>query len=118
MQPSLFSELTPGHLIRGLSLTRPCPFAFLNGPADERKLIENRKWKPPVWMIGEYLALHASMTYSGFYRGWIAERMELPVPCRRESPKSEIFAVCRLIGYTANILDQRITLQQRRWFLG
>lgn len=69
-------------------------------------------------MIGEYLALHASNTYSQFYRGWIAERMELPVPNRLEARKSEIFAICRLIGYTANILDQRISFKQRKWFLG
>ena len=117
-QKRLFDDLRTGLIIRGLSLTRPCPFAFIHGPADERKGIENRKWKPPEKMIGQLMALHSSATYSVEYQKWIAERTGLRVPDKSDSPKSEIFAVCRLVGYVTSAEDERLPRQQRKWFLG
>jgi hypothetical protein len=104
--------------IRGLSLTRPCPFAFVNGQREEQKRIENRPWKPPIKMVGRFIALHASQTWSDTYRDWIAERTGLSVPSDEDSPDSIIFAVCRLIGYATSAQDPRIPPPQRKWFLG
>jgi hypothetical protein len=104
--------------IRGLSLTRPCPFAFTNGPIDKQKRIENRKWSPPAKIVGRFLALHASQTWSDKYFRWIGETMGLSIPSKSESPESIIFAVCRLVGYTTTIEDPRILSEQRQWFLG
>ncbi len=104
--------------IKGLSLTRPWPFAFVNGPEPEQKRIENRSWKPPQGMIGHYLALHAAKSWSEEDRLWIASRMGLLVPKQSEHPHSQIFAVCRVAGYIESAQDERLKPEQCKWFFG
>ena len=48
--------------IKGLSITQPWASAIVLGS----KRIENRTWRPPEDMMGEYLALHASKSTSYF----------------------------------------------------
>lgn len=45
--------------MRALSLWQPWAFSVAAG----KKKIENRSWKPPITVIGETIALHASQTY-------------------------------------------------------
>lgn len=45
--------------IRALTLHQPWATAIANGP----KRIENRKWKPPEWLIGERIWIHAGKHY-------------------------------------------------------
>jgi hypothetical protein len=66
--------------IRGLSLWRPWPWAFLNGPEDRRKRIENRGWAPPKWMTGQYLALHAAQHWDKEAVEFIEEQLGVKVP--------------------------------------
>jgi hypothetical protein len=107
------------NIIRGLSLTRPWPFAFTaEGGRIAPKLLENRSWKPPEWVIGHYLALHAAQGWSEDDREWIADRTGLYVPDRAESPHSEIFAVCRVEGYVESASDELLPESQRPWFFG
>lgn len=105
--------------IRGLSLTRPWPFAFVNSsPKAPAKRIENRSWSVPDSIRGQYLALHAAQSWSESDREFIADTMGLSVPRKFNSPHSEIFAVCRVIGVTETINDAAIPPEQRVWFFG
>jgi hypothetical protein len=100
--------------IRGLTLTRPWPFAISEGG----KRIENRDWAPPKSLIGHYLALHSGKGWSEEDREWIANLTGLYVPNREESPYSVIFAVCMLGGYIITDRDHRFKEGQRKWFFG
>jgi hypothetical protein len=104
--------------IRGLSLTRPWPFAIVNGPKDEQKRIENRSWKPPRRLVGHFLALHAAKSWSESDRQWITEKTGLYVPKKDECPHSVIFAVCMLGGWIEHDQDHRLLETQRKWFFG
>jgi hypothetical protein len=105
-------------IIRGLSLTRPWPFAFVaKSDHVEPKRVENRSWPPP-FIVGHYLALHAAQGFSEADREFIADATGLYVPDRRESPHSEIFAVCRVEGCVTTITDDRMPAGQRPWFFG
>jgi hypothetical protein len=107
-----------GLQIRGLSLTRPWPFAFVNGPVQYQKRIENRSWKPPKSLIGHFMALHAAKSWSEDDREFISETMRLDVPGKADSSHSEIFAVCMLGGWIEHDQDFRLEREQRRWFFG
>jgi hypothetical protein len=107
--------------IRGLSLTRPWPFAFVAQPRRHGvapKRIENRSWMPPKRLIGHFLALHAAKSWDEEGREFIAETTGLYVPSKSESPDSEIFAVCMLGGFMRHEQDHRMTPEQRPWFFG
>lgn len=80
-------------IIRGLSLTRPWPFAFKHG-----KRVENRSWRPSEKLIGCYIALHSAKSWSEDDREFIADKTGLYVPNRQECAHSVIFAVCRWRG--------------------
>ena len=75
-------------IIRGLSLTRPWPFAFVNGPEPLQKRVENRSWKPPQFIIGNYLALHAAKSWAEDGREFIADVLGMDVPDNSNSPHS------------------------------
>lgn len=45
--------------MRALSLWRPWPWAFFHAG----KRIENRSWRPPASILGEWVAMHASLTF-------------------------------------------------------
>lgn len=105
-----------GKAVRGLSLTRPWPFAFVNGPLHTQKRIENRSWKPPYSLIGCLVALHAAKSWSAVDREFISDMLECDVPGKKESPHSEIFAVTRLAGYTDR--ESRVEPFQQQWFFG
>lgn len=107
--------------IRGLSLTRPWPFAFVAQPKRHGvapKRLENRSWMPPKRLIGHMLALHAAQSWDEDGREFIAETTGLYVPNKQESPDSEIFAVCMLGGFMRHEQDHRMTPEQRPWFFG
>jgi hypothetical protein len=109
--------------IRGLSLTRPWPFAFKHG-----KLIENRNWWPSAAMVGQYVALHAAQSWDEGDREFIASKTGLIVPSRKECPHSQIFAVCRWQGeivlddlglkFPAHVKVVSVPVGQEKWFFG
>jgi hypothetical protein len=112
-------ECKPKVIIRGLSLTRPWPFAFVaESTRVEPKRVENRSWPPPTFIVGHYLALHAAQGFHEGDREFIADATGLYVPDRRESPHSEIFAVCRVEGCVTMAMDERLPEGQCPWFFG
>lgn len=104
--------------IRGLSLTRPWPFAFMNGPDELHKRVENRTWMPKRGMMGHFIALHAARSYSESDRRFISEVLGIEAPVQSESPCSQIFAVCRVVAIVTGVADPRLDESQKRWFLG
>ena len=85
-------------VVRGLTLWRPWPWAMaLDKP------IENRPWKPPVWLISNWVALHAGLTFDAeafddMKNGLYTEAAKT-VPPKAEHPSGVIVAVGRLTGY-------------------
>lgn len=109
-------ELLPH--VRGLSLTRPWPWAFLNGPFPKR--IENRSWKPSHSVMAIYhVALHAAKSWDEDDREFIEDATGIAVPPRDQHVHSAIFAVCRIPRYVDEN-DAYTTLEeaQQFWFFG
>lgn len=88
-----------GRLVRGLTLWRPWPWAFLH--AD--KPVENRTWAPPAWMIGGWVALHAGKHFdtdaaNSMANGYFGDAAKA-VPIEPAThPHSVIVAVAPLVG--------------------
>lgn len=61
--------------MKALTLHRPWPWAILHAPADRRKGIENRSWKPWASIIGQTIALHSGRHYDKEGAKYIAEQM-------------------------------------------
>lgn len=82
-----------------LGLTVYSPAAELIARGD--KPIENRKWPPYKWMLGRYLAIHASPRYEQPWVDWVAgsyARFACDPP-RREECTYGIIAVAHLVGW-------------------
>lgn len=114
-RPEMQPVIVPGEIdwskLRGLSLTRPWPFAFLHG-----KRVENRSWAPPRNMIGQWIALHAAKSWSDEDRLFIKETLGgIYVP---ELPSGTIFALARLTGFAEDEGDKRLPDDQHKWFFG
>ncbi len=112
------------NLIRGLSLTRPWPFAFKHG-----KRVENRSWRPGGNLIGCYIALHAAQSFSEDDREFISVVTGLDVPKKADCPHSQIFAIARWNGVIIlpdpktseeNLFPTGVKLgeDQQQWFFG
>lgn len=105
--------------IRGLSLTRPWPYAFVLPPNPRGvapKRVENRSKRPPRGHVGHWLALHAAQSWDEGDREFIATTTGLYVPSKSESPHGQIFAVCKLMSSVESA--ERLLPDQRAWFFG
>lgn len=102
--------------IRGLSLSRPWPMAFLQGPVQKRKRVENRSWPPPRWMFGQYLALHVAQSWDGSGVDDILDILGVEVPRKKDYPSGLIVAVCQLTGCMKD--DEWLDPVHRPWFCG
>jgi activating signal cointegrator 1 len=104
-------------MMKALSLTRPWPWAFINGPHPKR--VENRSWKPPTYIIGKTIALHAAKSWDEEDREYIADVTGLDVPPRKEHPDSLIFAVCRIVDCLGEREAIKLSDEQfYDWFFG
>lgn len=107
-------------IIRGLSLTRPWPFAILH----LGKRIENRSWKPPKWILGNYIALHAAQSWSKEdfdFISSIAQGRGIEIPSKAFHSHSVIVGVAKVDGFIEeNNLFDPATLpeDQGKWFFG
>lgn len=111
----------------GLSLAGPWSYAFLKGG----KLVENRTWRPPAYMKGIWIALHASKSYDESDQAFIAEVMNIrvnDVPTRRDYQHSVVFGVAQWNGVIIkdDPKEERelmstgmpMPADQERWFFG
>jgi len=101
MPPVASDEPTiEGRIVRGLTLTRPWPWAFLHAG----KRVENRNWAPPGFMLGGWLALHAGLGFDfaaleKFVGGRFGELAERVPTDRNAHPCGVIFALAGLRGH-------------------
>ena len=105
--------------MRFLSLSRPWPYAFTTEelPPEERKLIENRSWMPPIEQIGEQIALHAAKSWDPDAIGLFLRLGLKEMPGRKELyPSGVVFAVATLDRVVT--ADRTLPAVQRRWFFG
>jgi len=104
--------------IRGLTLDRPWSSAFLEGPAELRKRIENRSWPIPAGLLGHFVALHSGKKYRPADREFIEDRLGVSIPGEAEAQHSCIFAVGILAGQVTSDRDPRLDDIQRGWYSG
>lgn len=100
--------------MRGLSLSRPWPWAIFDAPPDVAKSIENRSWPPPIWMIGETIALHAAKSWDDSAISFLL-RLGLDPPGRYDlhihSAIVGVATIDRVVTTSKTLGDQA------RWFL-
>lgn len=73
--------------------------------ADGIKPLENRGWAPMEWMLGRYIALHASTRWDQEYADYIERnrhRLRIPGAPRVEACKVGIIGVAQLVGWVEN----------------
>lgn len=103
--------------VRGLSLTRPWPWAFVNGPFPKR--VENRTWRPAASLIStHYIALHAAQSWDEHDRDVIELITGIVVPPKDQHLHSAIFAVCRITDVVEEDGTATLEPSQERWFFG
>lgn len=100
-------------LIRGLSLTRPWPYAILR----LGKRIENRSWWPPLYIIGNYIALHAAKSWDDDDAAWIESATGQKLPPKPDHQHSVIVGVAKISGYVTHGSGE-IPPGQHQWFFG
>lgn len=80
--------------MKALSIKQPWLWAI----TDLDKKIENRTWKPPKWIIGQTIALHASKTLDG--SGILAiKKISGVLPPQKRLPCGAILATARIAGF-------------------
>ena len=81
--------------MKALSIKQPWLWAITN--LDKR--IENRSWKPPDWIIGKRIALHASKQYDSVGRMEV-KRIGGVIPLAKyEIPLGCIVATAKVVGW-------------------
>ncbi len=109
-------EHVPLKRVRGFSLTRPWPWAFMNGPVEKR--VENRSWPCPAGIMQHVqIALHAAKSWSEGDRIFISEVAGIECPPKAEHQDSIIYAVCRVDRCVTEYQDV-LPAAQRHWFFG
>lgn len=101
-------------MMKMLSLHRPWAWCVVFGP----KRCENRTWKPPANVIGQYIAIHAA-------KRWVEADAEIMTelgwrpPLEEHHPAGAIIGVCKLLGYAASVEEvvRRIGEHQRQWYM-
>ena len=57
--------------MKALTLWRPWPVAMFFLKPEYQKDVENRTWKPPDWIIGERIAIHAGNKRIDVFDQWL-----------------------------------------------
>lgn len=107
--------------MKALSIKQPWLWAITN--LDKR--IENRTWKPPLWIIGQRIALHASKQYDNAGRMAIKEICGTIPLAKYELSLGYIVATAKITGWvnergfgTGLGLFLPSTLIDDKWFFG
>lgn len=111
--------------MRGLTLTRPWPFAILGLAPLAAKRVENRPVRYPAHLKGELICLHAGKTYDPEAADFILQTCGIEPPDDADCHQG-IVGVCRVVGWmrkdTPNqlrgMLGPRVATGQDRWFFG
>jgi hypothetical protein len=98
--------------MKALSIQQPWLWAI----TDIDKRIENRTWKPPQWIIGERIALHASKKDDPVGYREIYEIAGIIPPA--ELPKGAIVATAKVVGWLDDNGFGNGHLIDDKWFFG
>jgi len=93
-------QLLWGAPVRGLTLTRPWPWAFEHAG----KRVENRGWAPPAYIIGGTVALHAALGFDyGALEKFVSGQFGVEASKVPTDPKAHpagvVFALARVRGH-------------------
>ena len=115
--------------MKALSISQPWAWAICHAG----KRIENRDWKPPKWIIGQTIAIHAAKSWNGtqavdfinqaMYLEW--ERTNDPAlynftcpPKRDQHTAGAIVATAKITDvFTSNDIRE-VVAHQEDWFMG
>ena len=105
--------------LRALTLWQPWAYAV----AHLGKNIENRGWKPPDWIVGKTLAIHAGATVERGAAEQIGAAFGVEIP--KTLPRGAIVATARVVGYMFELSTGETLLGTRervnvdpRWYSG
>jgi len=105
--------------VRGLSLSRPWPWAIFELPEPDAKGVENRSWPPPITQIGERIALHAAKSWDDSAIGFLLSLGIENMPSRFDQhPQGVIIGVATIdfVVTESRTLHGRGLGHQARWF--
>ena len=68
---------------------------------DHTKRVENRTWKPPYYMVGQRIALHASKARDSAEWDAACDLVKIALPSFDDLPLGAIVATARLVGFVA-----------------
>jgi hypothetical protein len=108
--------------MKALSISQPWAWAILHAG----KRIENRDWKPPKWIIGQTIAIHAAKSWDENAAEFIdkasgeilvvPELAKLCPPYRKDHIAGAIVGTCKIHSVIENAEDA--PLLQEGWFMG
>jgi hypothetical protein len=102
--------------MKALTLWRPWPWAIFHAGA-RRKLLENRNWPPPDYLVGRGhpLILHAGKTWDEDGAAFIAETLQLAA-LPPEAQQQGLIGKTLLVGVAKNLAQ--VPMGQERWWVG
>lgn len=105
-----------------ISLSRPWPWTIFELPEPYAKRIENRSWRPPPDVIGEFIAIHAAKSWdekgATFIGNMLADGSD---PLFRDDPLAHPCGVIVGVVRVVSVLDINTDTPpdgQRGWFFG
>jgi hypothetical protein len=102
--------------VKALTLWRPWPWAIFYGGA-KRKLLENRDWPPPEYLVGRGhpLVLHAGKKWDDEGADFIRETLGIGV-LPPEAEHEGLIGKTLLTGVARNLPE--VPAGQERWWVG
>ena len=104
--------------MRGLTLHQPWAFLVARG----YKLIENRSWKPPTWLMGQYFAIHAGKAWDQKSVDFIKNNFDGLMPTKHYCTKFESGMLIAIVQLTAVVESreeaERLSPGHGKWFFG
>lgn len=96
--------------MKALTLWRPWPVAIFYLRPELQKDVENRGWKPPEWIIGQRIAIHAGSKYVDVFEHWLhiikpnpSEIFQLLAEWKRLSEIRGIIGTVLIAGYSRKL---------------
>jgi len=83
--------------VKALTLWRPWPWAIFHAPSDLKR-VENRSWKPPSWIIGERIAIHAGRRFQREAVEFVAD-IAGECPTSADDHPTGVIGVARVMGW-------------------
>lgn len=85
--------------MKALTLWRPWPWAIFHASRNPKR-IENRDWRPPAWIIGQRIAIHAGQRFQAAACGFIDDIVgDGACPPKGSEHAVGIIGVVRVVGW-------------------